>query len=662
MSQNNLGNGIGTTTNPSSKELLQPAGDIISLFVDNVKDYAIFMIDVNGFITSWNAGARNIKGYFAKEILGKHISVFYTPEDVELGVPLKNLEETARHGRFETEGWRVRKNGSLFWANVVFTALYNAEGSLIGFAKVTRDISERKKAEEKIAHIANLLEKASDAIYSIDASNCILTWNKAAEILYGYTRDEVLQKAAAEILKPEIPIRHGTEIKKELAEKGFWKGELVHTRKDGARLWIFASITILKNEKGEEEESVCICRDITELKKAGEEVKRVNEELKQLNNEKLHYSLKEVSDYKYALDKACIVAITNQKGIITYVNENFCSISKYSEAELIGQDHRIINSGYHSKEFIRRLWVTIGNGITWKGEIKNRAKDGTYYWVDTTIVPFLNEHGKPYQYVAIRADITERKNAVEELKKLNEQLEEHVNNRTQLLELANKELESFSYSVSHDLRAPLRAIGGYSRILQEDYEQVLDAEGNRLLNNIITNSKRMGRLIDDLLSFSRMSRKEITQTDINMYLLVNECLEELFFDKSSHNYTVDIGDLHACFGDSTMLKQVWQNLLDNAIKYSSKNAKPHVVIGSNDDGLSTIYYVKDNGVGFDMKYVHKLFGVFQRLHSNEEFEGTGVGLALVKRIINKHDGNVWAESEPGIGSTFYFSIPKNITA
>ena len=372
----------------------------------------------------------------------------------------------------------------------------------------------------------------------------------------------------------------------------------------------------------------------------------------------LQKSLKEISDYKYALDESSIVAITDQKGIIKHVNDNFCKISKYYREELIGQDHRIINSSYHPESFIRNIWVTIANGKIWKGELKNKAKDGTYYWVDTTIVPFLNEQGKPYQYVAIRSDITSRKFAEEEIKNLNEQLEERVRQRTAELELLNKELESFSYSISHDLRAPLRAINGYSYRVQKSLEDKLTDAERSDLEKIIINTKRMGQLVDDLLSFSRLGRKEIIKSAFSMPVLIEQILKELKLESAYKNANIKMTVTHNAPSDLNMMRQVWTNLIDNALKYSSKNKSVEIEIGSAEDKKNIVYFIKDNGVGFDMEYVDKLFGVFQRLHSEKEFEGVGVGLAVVKKIISKHGGQVWAESKINEGAAFYFSLAK----
>lgn len=246
-----------------------------------------------------------------------------------------------------------------------------------------------------------------------------------------------------------------------------------------------------------------------------------------------------------------------------------------------------------------------------------------------------------------------------EVKNSQKNLEQKVKERTAQLEAVNKELEAFSYSVSHDLRAPLRAVNGYSVMLKEDYEPKLDAEAGRIINLIISNAKMMGQLIDDLISFSRLGRKEATHHTVDMKILAENSLKELMQNEDDNKFHVHVNALPRCHGDQSMLKQVWVNLLSNAIKYSSKNIESRIEIGARENNGMQVYFVRDNGVGFDMQYAHKLFGVFQRLHNQSEFEGTGVGLALVKRIINKHNGEVWAESSLGKGASFYFSIPKN---
>jgi light-regulated signal transduction histidine kinase (bacteriophytochrome) len=253
---------------------------------------------------------------------------------------------------------------------------------------------------------------------------------------------------------------------------------------------------------------------------------------------------------------------------------------------------------------------------------------------------------------------TELKGAEENIRKLNDELENKVIVRTAQLESVNKELESFSYSVSHDLRAPIRAINGYTRILVDDYEEKFDVDGKNVLKAIIHSSKIMGKLIDDLLAFSKLGRKEITVSEINMDDLVQLIREELVFDEGENIPNFTVTPLPPIKGDESLIKQVWINLISNAIKYSKNKATTNLEIGTLKKGNFIIYYVKDEGAGFDMQYYGKLFGVFQRLHSQKEFEGTGIGLAIVQKIINRHNGTVWAESVLNEGTTFYFSLPN----
>jgi signal transduction histidine kinase len=247
-----------------------------------------------------------------------------------------------------------------------------------------------------------------------------------------------------------------------------------------------------------------------------------------------------------------------------------------------------------------------------------------------------------------------------EIQLFNQRLEQSIAERTVELEIANKELESFSYSVSHDLRAPLRSIDGYSRIMLEDYGDKLDDNGKRTLNVIIKNALRMGTLIDDLLAFSRLGKQNVTKVNLSMDFLTTTVVEEL---RSQYKKEAEIlvGPLLDVEGDSSMIKQVMTNLISNALKYSMKKEKPVVEIGSFEQNGNHVYYVKDNGAGFDMQYYDKLFGVFQRLHSTHEFEGTGVGLALVHRIVTKHGGKIWAEGVVDVGATFYFALPTEKT-
>jgi light-regulated signal transduction histidine kinase (bacteriophytochrome) len=246
-----------------------------------------------------------------------------------------------------------------------------------------------------------------------------------------------------------------------------------------------------------------------------------------------------------------------------------------------------------------------------------------------------------------------------ELRTFKEELEMRVAERTAQFEAANKELEAFSYSVSHDLRVPLRAIDGFSQQVLKRYEDKLDAEGKRYLNIVRDNTKKMSQLIDDILAFSRMGRLELSVSEVNIEELVRAVFEELKPTFTERGITIEIKPLPLCHGDPSMLHQVLVNLLGNAIKFTRPKPVPLIEVGGHSEGAENIYYVKDNGAGFDMQYADKLFGVFQRLHGVAEFEGTGIGLAIVKRIVTRHGGRVWAESKIDEGATFYFTLPIN---
>lgn len=299
--------------------------------------------------------------------------------------------------------------------------------------------------------------------------------------------------------------------------------------------------------------------------------------------------------------------------------------------------------------------ITTGNG--WNLELPFITAKGNQLWV-RAIGNVEFKDGKTVRVYGTFQDITEQKKTRDHIKQLNEELEERVVERTAQLEYANKELESFSYSVSHDLRAPLRSINGYANALIEDYAPKLDDDGKRMLGIVINSARRMGQLIDDLLAFSRLGRQTLSKIEINMDDFVKQIMDELIGEENGRDIVYEIKPMGKVLADTAMIRQVWINLLSNALKYSQKKEKSIIEVGIlSNNGEQKTFYVQDNGAGFDMAYRNKLFGVFQRLHKVSEFEGTGVGLALTKRIIDKHGGQIWAEAKLDKGATFYFSLP-----
>ncbi len=355
------------------------------------------------------------------------------------------------------------------------------------------------------------------------------------------------------------------------------------------------------------------------------------------------------------------VAVMNVEGKIIDWNSRAEKMFGWQRHEAINRDlaDTIIPSNLrdvHRRGL--RYYIATGHAIVFNKLIEMNAlrRDGTEFPVELSISPLKTND--ILTFCGFITDITERKQAEEKIRLFNQQLEQMVHDRTLELEMVNKELESFSYSVSHDLRAPLRAIHGYMNIFTEEYANKFDDEAQRLTSIIMNNTQKMGRLIDDLLAFSQLGRKELIKTPTSMTQMVLSVCEEQKRLEEGRTIEFIIQQLPNALVDTVTMRQVWINLISNAVKYTKRRNRTVIEIGSDEREDEQIYYVKDNGAGFDMLYYDKLFGVFQRLHSQKEFEGTGVGLAIVQRIVTRHGGRVWADAKPDKGATFYFSLKR----
>jgi PAS domain S-box-containing protein len=520
----------------------------------------------------------------------------------------------------------------------------------------------------------SILDNIPDMIFVKDANSLrFVRFNKAGETLVGIKQKNLIGKNDYDIF-PKKEADFFTRKDRAVLRSGKLADipeEPIHTRKRGIRILHTKKIPLL-DAFGKPQYLLGISEDITARKNAEEALRKAYEDLETRVHERtaelsrMNKALRE-SEERYRLLLSSLVegvVMIDAKGRIISVNPGAERILGYKEKELIRKTITDARWGaLHEdglpvapKDFFITASLLTGKPIA-NALIALRRADGQLIWLNGNTQPlFRPGQAEPYAVVASFFDVTSPKRMQAEIQTLNAQLEQKVEQRTSELKAAISELEAFSYSVSHDLRAPLRAIEGFSGILLEDHAASLNEEGKRLLQVVRKNSLHMSQLIDDLLSFSRIARKDFIKKRVPMADLARVVVEDL--RQGQKESTISVGELPDAFGDTALLRQVWVNLLSNAFKFSRHTPSPRIEIGARKGARETVYYVRDNGVGFDMKYAGKLFGVFQRLHSIEEFEGTGVGLAIVQRIVHKHGGRVWAEARVNEGATFYFSLPK----
>jgi PAS domain S-box-containing protein len=357
-------------------------------------------------------------------------------------------------------------------------------------------------------------------------------------------------------------------------------------------------------------------------------------------------SFRELTNLKNAIYTAALVVITDHKGRIQFVNENFEKVSGFKAEELVGQNHSLLKSGYHSNEFFKEMWETISVGKVWKGDVLNRCKDGSFVWLDSTIVPMLNEVGIPNQYITIRKDITNEKNA-----------ELAIRSYAADLEKKNSELDQFAYIVSHDLKAPLRAINNLSEWIEEDIGDNMSDDVKNHMALLRGRVKRMELLINGILDYSRAGRIHTREENIDSRLLVGDIVDTLAIPK---RFRISfLGDFPVFKAERLAFEQVITNYISNAVKYNN-NPDPVITIGCTESDVDYTFCVSDNGQGIDKEFHDKVFVIFQTLQSRDKVESTGVGLAIVKKIVEDKGGRVWVESSLGHGASFYFSWPKLI--
>jgi PAS domain S-box-containing protein len=507
-------------------------------------------------------------------------------------------------------------------------------------AALKAEILERKDAEVSLRiretsfrEQAELLDLTHDAIFGRSLEGKILYWNRGAERLYGWTRDDVRGKVTHEILETRFP-KPVEEILAGVIESGSWEGELAHRCQDGSQVTVSSRWALQRDSAGKPLSILESNRDITQRKK---------------EEEKFRNLLEAAPD---------AMVIVDSRGRIQLVNAQTERLFGYTRGELSGQRvEMLIPSRYQGSHVASREEYgrsphsrAMGAGL----ELYGRHKDGSEIPVEVSLSPLQTEEGTLISS-AIR-DVSTRRRAEEEIRKLNSEL----NQKVAELSTANRELESFSYSVSHDLRAPLRHIDGFARILKEEHASQLSEEGIRYLDRVLQAANHMGQLVDDLLNLARIGRKEMARQRVQLGELVREAMADLPPEVSARQTEWRIEPLAEVDCDPGLVKLVLVNLLSNAVKFT-KDRQPAVIeVGTRETEKGKAFMVRDNGVGFDPKYADKLFGVFQRLHRQEDFAGTGIGLATVQRIVHRHGGEVWAESSPGKGAAFFFTLEPRV--
>jgi PAS domain S-box-containing protein len=583
--------------------------------------------------------------------------------DEFLGMSLKTIskngtrEETSTDGAVqkgnlgEYETVHLGKDGEeiIFLINAT-TIEYNGKTAVLS---INRNITNRRKQELKVRESEEkyriVAEKVTDVIWLMDLEGNSTFVTPSILQFTGYTVDEYMEQTIDErftvasstygksVFQREIiSFRMNPEIRANY----FFSMELEYVCKDGSTKWGELLVTPYFSAEGKLTGIHGVTRDISERKNTANQI-QLKDELLRLTGD-----MAKVGGWEFDIESGA-----------GFWTDEVAHIHDLDPDENISLDGEMSYYDGESKLHLNNALIeAVEKAQAFDLNLELTTSKGVHKWVRSKCEP-VTVNGKTVKLRGTTQDITDLKRIQDELVALNTTLEQRVAERTIQLENSNSELEAFSYSVSHDLKAPLRAIDGFSHMLLEDYENVLDEAGKRHLQTIRLNTQKMAQLINDLLSFSQLSRSQIVQARCDMNALVKKVYADIALEDDKQRIQFELKNLPAAQADNSLMTQVWYNLISNAVKFTAKKSPPRIWISAYTKGNEIVFSVSDNGAGFDMKYYDKLFGVFQRLHPAADYPGTGVGLALVKRIINKHGGRVWAESQPDISTTFYFSLP-----
>ncbi|RXQ97427.1 PAS domain S-box protein [Ancylomarina salipaludis] len=635
----------------------------------------IYGLDLEGRMTFVNPAAAAMIGKPVEELIGKqgHADHHHTRQDGSQypreDCLIYNVFRTGVASHVDNEVfWRA--NNTSFPVEYTCTPIKKDSGNLIGAVVVFKDITERKQVEKELKESEKRLRTI------IETSPVPIVISKLSEgiiVMANESLGKLFRISLSDAIGQKTPDFYANpEDRNKLVEKLMKDGivdnyEIILKKSDQELFWGSVSLKLMTLDN--EEVLIAGFHDITEMKNAEEEILKHREHLEEMVSERtreltisqqqLEQSLKDITDYKFALDESSLVAITDYKGVINYANDIFCKTSKYSREELIGRTHRIINSGYHSSDFFSDLWRTISKGKVWRGEVRNKAKDGSFYWVDSTIVPFLDKQGKPYQYVSVRFNITDKKRSEENLIKARDAANS-----------ANQAKSEFLANMSHEIRTPMNAVIGFSELLSKT---VKDEKQRSQVESIRSSGKNLLRIINDILDLSKIEagKIDIRPLPVNLYSLISE-VENMFAPKVNEKkidfsieYESTIPKLLLL--DEVRLRQILFNLIGNALKFTDMG---HVVLTVDaqrninlKDNYDLIIHVEDTGIGIPTDQQKLVFEPFtQQAGQSAKYGGTGLGLPITKKLVEKMGGTIHLESEVGKGSNITVKIPNISTS
>ena len=617
--------GIDITEQKKAKEALRLSNIYNRSLIEASLD-PLVTIGHDGKITDVNTSTEFVTGYSRNELIGTDFTNYFT-EPVKAK---KGYQEVFREGFVSDYALEIRhKSGN------TTPVLYNASvymdeyGEVIGVFAAARDITMLKKADEKIQALANAVESSNDAIITESLDGIIESWNMGAKKIYGYSAEEILGKDVSLLEPDDLKGEIKQLIEKIKQEEKIQHYETLRLKKDGTVINVSITISPIFDSHGRFVAISCIGRDITEGKEAEEKLR---------GSEEKYRNIVETANEG--------ILIIDDESLVTYANAKLTDMLGYSLEESIGKpiwDFISEESNDIIKLNLEKMLQDINNSY----ELKLKKKDGSFLWTCTNIKVLFDEDGKLLGSLSMLTDITERKKAEETLKlKLDE------------LALSNAELEQFAYVSSHDLQEPLRMITSYLQLLQKRYQGKLDDKADKYINFAVDGASRMQNLIQALLEFSQVSTRNRELEPANCNFILNQALSNLKLMIRDNKVTISHDPLPYVMADPTQLIQVFQNLILNGIIFHSEEA-PKIHVSADKQVSEWVFSVQDNGIGIYPKYSERIFEIFKRLHKREDYNGTGIGLAICKKIVERHGGRIWVESELGKGSTFYFTLPIN---